>query len=687
VNPPRVYSFGDFAVDLDRGCLLREGQEIKLRPKVFAALKHLVENRSRLVTKADLVAAVWSDAFVTDDSIVQCLVELRRALGDEEQALIKTVPRRGYIFAADVKEASAGGAAAEPMAAAAPARGRRRWGAVVAAAAILLALAVAGLRTRRRPAEPGGAALARLVPLTHGEGNDENPSFAPDGGSLVFASDRSGNSDLWVSLAAGGPPVRITDTPEAESHPAWSPDGSRVAFVRMRQDKPVPDVFVMPALGGEARRLVEQGTDPAWSPDGRQIAFTEWVGGWTRIAKTTADGAAPVAITPVERGYFHRHPAWSLDGRLLVFNRSPGGYAGQVMRVSSEGGPAQQLTRDPDGTANLVGAVSADGKWVVHVSDRGGAMNLWRIPLAGGTPERITSGPGRDLDPCVSRDGRRIAYVSNPQFFRLLRVSLESGEATALASFEGSDVWAPDVSPDGSLVAFVQKVPGRPWRLTLRAAAGRTPRTLLEELPYDVLWARFLPDGATLVFDARRPAGRIGTVRTDGSGLAWLTPEEEDASYPDVSPVARLLAYVRNEDSRSEIVVRPLDGGAARTIVSGATLPRFSPDGRWIAFAGTRTYTQGVGVVDVGGREKRWVTRTGTWPTWMPDGHTLAFGDLGPHGDQTAWAVDVREGKPQPLAAFRWQGTVWPFVVTRDGRHLVTTDGSAIKSTIWLGEF
>ncbi|PYT07821.1 MAG: hypothetical protein DMF60_06295 [Acidobacteria bacterium] len=99
-----TYSFSDFTLDLGRGCLLRSGQEVKLRPKVFEALRYLVENNNRLVTKAELIEAIWPDSFVTDDSLVQCLVELRRALRDDAQRLIKTVPRRGYIFVASVEE-------------------------------------------------------------------------------------------------------------------------------------------------------------------------------------------------------------------------------------------------------------------------------------------------------------------------------------------------------------------------------------------------------------------------------------------------------------------------------------------------------------------------------------------------------------------------------------------------------
>jgi DNA-binding winged helix-turn-helix (wHTH) protein len=93
------YSFDEFTLDLGRGCLLGSNQqEIKLRPKAFITLKYLVENNGRLISKDELIEAVWPDTAVTDNSLVQCLKEVREALGDKSQNYIKTVPRRGYIF-------------------------------------------------------------------------------------------------------------------------------------------------------------------------------------------------------------------------------------------------------------------------------------------------------------------------------------------------------------------------------------------------------------------------------------------------------------------------------------------------------------------------------------------------------------------------------------------------------------
>ncbi len=100
----QAQSFGRFTLDVRRGCLLRDDQEVGLRPKSFEVLCYLVENRGRLISKRELMDAIWIDTFVTEDSLVQCLIDVRRALGDSSRRLIRTVPRRGYLFSAEDAE-------------------------------------------------------------------------------------------------------------------------------------------------------------------------------------------------------------------------------------------------------------------------------------------------------------------------------------------------------------------------------------------------------------------------------------------------------------------------------------------------------------------------------------------------------------------------------------------------------
>jgi TolB-like protein/DNA-binding winged helix-turn-helix (wHTH) protein/cytochrome c-type biogenesis protein CcmH/NrfG len=93
---PGMIRFDRYVLDLRRGTLRSGVDEIEIRPKTFEVLKLLVENAGRLVSKDEIVAAVWPDVVVTDDSLVQCVKELRRAFGEDGNRLVRTVPRRGY---------------------------------------------------------------------------------------------------------------------------------------------------------------------------------------------------------------------------------------------------------------------------------------------------------------------------------------------------------------------------------------------------------------------------------------------------------------------------------------------------------------------------------------------------------------------------------------------------------------
>src|SRR5262245_36385680 len=98
----RIFRFEGYALDLKRGCLRADDREIELRPKSFEVLRYLVENAGRLVPKGELLKAIWPNVTVTDESLARCVSDVRLALDDSEQRIIKTLPRRGYLFAAPV---------------------------------------------------------------------------------------------------------------------------------------------------------------------------------------------------------------------------------------------------------------------------------------------------------------------------------------------------------------------------------------------------------------------------------------------------------------------------------------------------------------------------------------------------------------------------------------------------------
>ena len=97
---PEVFEFGDIRLDLRRVAVRRAGRPVALEPKTFEVLCYLVEHRDRLVTKDELLDAVWKDVFVTPNVLTRCVAQLRKALGDEAQrpVYIETVAKRGYRF-------------------------------------------------------------------------------------------------------------------------------------------------------------------------------------------------------------------------------------------------------------------------------------------------------------------------------------------------------------------------------------------------------------------------------------------------------------------------------------------------------------------------------------------------------------------------------------------------------------
>ncbi|MDJ0910671.1 MAG: winged helix-turn-helix domain-containing protein [Woeseiaceae bacterium] len=94
----RGFRFGEFTLDADRGELFRDGEPVKIRPKSFDVLQYLAGRQGKLVSRDELLDSIWAGTVVTEDAVTQCLIDIRKALGDADQTMIRTVPRRGYIF-------------------------------------------------------------------------------------------------------------------------------------------------------------------------------------------------------------------------------------------------------------------------------------------------------------------------------------------------------------------------------------------------------------------------------------------------------------------------------------------------------------------------------------------------------------------------------------------------------------
>ena len=150
-----IYTFGEFSLDTTRGVLCRSDEVVPLRPKSFAVLLYFLQHPGELVSRQDLIESVWKNAAVSDDSITQCIVEVRRALDDADHTMIRTVPRRGFVFESPVEELLEEAAGPAPSSAENSKAMPWQW---IAAAAFLAGLAVVLWMGTRDDEEPGNSA-------------------------------------------------------------------------------------------------------------------------------------------------------------------------------------------------------------------------------------------------------------------------------------------------------------------------------------------------------------------------------------------------------------------------------------------------------------------------------------------------------------------------------------------------
>lgn len=242
-----------------------------------------------------------------------------------------------------------------------------------------------------------GGAPARLGPAS---ARARSPSWAPDGGWVVFESDRRSFRDLYRARRGGGEVERLTENREGNFEPAVSPDGQWIAFASSRDGD--AEIYVMRADGQDERRLTAFHRDdwaPRWSPDGGTIAFLSNREGRDRIYLVAPDGTdfRPLTRDSAAAEYQEADPAWSPDGRRIAFTR--GTSAGVEVRVADLATGRSVAVRTPErGTARQP-AWSPDGRYLAFVSGAQGEEDVWLARADGSGATRLTRAPGADWLP------------------------------------------------------------------------------------------------------------------------------------------------------------------------------------------------------------------------------------------------------------------------------------------------
>ncbi|MGH9672074.1 MAG: winged helix-turn-helix domain-containing protein, partial [Bryobacteraceae bacterium] len=516
--PGTSYQFDDVTVDAGAHQVRKAGREALIEPKSFRVLLFLIENRGRAVSKEELIQAVWGEMFVTDNALTRVIAQIRKALGDDARLAryIETVPTVGYRFIAEVHS---GETSLQPRNISSP---KSRWwfalagGVASFAAAFWLFFAPEG-EARSRDLRP--------VHVTTSSGLDVHPAFSPDGSSIAYANDRSGRLEIYVRpLAIEGREIQLTSDGGQNVQPAWSPGGRYIAYHSAARG----GIHLVPALGGASRKIASFGSQPVWSPDGASIAFRGERLYSQALPDLAPSGPSLIWIVPVAGGEpravtqagdpdgSHTNPAWSPDGRRLLFLNPKSLVLAQLWVIDTAGGARESIDT---GNRPLVSAVFApDGSGVYLAGfSTAGESGIWYQRLhrgtlkpAGAVRTITTSGGGFFRDLNISADGKRLGYV---------------------LAHHSSNLHSMAIDP----------------RTHLPAGA---PRPLTSDTSFRNSLPVFSPDGARIAYFVRRKGilGDIWVMDRDGGNPAPVTTHPTVDFLPNWSADGRSIVYGSNRD-------------------------------------------------------------------------------------------------------------------------------------------
>ncbi|MBS1787889.1 MAG: PD40 domain-containing protein [Acidobacteria bacterium] len=563
-NATKLLVFDKFTLDLQQHILLDEGKHLPLAPKAFEILVALIENRSRIVTKEELMARVWPDTVVEEINIAKNISLLRKILAtgkadhgkevdekengqSDQNPYIRTIPKRGYQFVHEVREVDADLVTTwQPSLSAftnqvsesilkidqhesvqEPGLQKRNfslppWPYLMGLTLIAVALPLLWFRSAT-DAESIEVSKLKQIRLDSWKGGFIASSAliqsSHDGNLIAFSKGDAEQTDIYVQQIKGGKTIAVTNEKWSDYSPVWSPDGQRIAYLSRRQQG--NELWIIPSLGGKGEMIRSLGDEYlqllCWSKDGSRIFYTSAQDLFVldlnsgQMSKLTDFSSA----NPPKSGI-----AISNDEKKIAYMQPING-AARIFVASLSGSSPVQVTHE--GEQNSSPVWFPDGNRLLYRSTSNGINQLCVAYLDGRKPVQLWSSPNDVTPAYVSPDGRKIFYAVTTEesdiFFRDLKAEAE----TQLTSDPMLKVW-PDVSPDGNSIVVQKTNNGFNVLRSTLITRNSGSANFEHELAANGFDARWSPNGDRLAF-LRGGNGvyKLWTVRSDGAQQKQLS--------------------------------------------------------------------------------------------------------------------------------------------------------------------